>query len=93
MKQRVVYDREFKANALKLSYERSNLSLFAREPGVITKKHYNWRSQHKQRGSESFPGKGNTAVEAKVLAKLKKESACLQQEHEILKKLSDHLQK
>ncbi len=88
MKQRKVYDREFKENAVKLSYERSNLSLFARELGVTTKQLYSWRSQYKQKGSESFPGKGNTAVgdEAKAFAKLKKEHARLQQEHEILKK-------
>lgn len=51
MKERKVYDREFKENAVKLSYERSNLSLFARELGVTTKQLYSWRSQYKQKGS------------------------------------------
>lgn len=36
MQQRKVYSREFKENAVKLSYERSNLSLFARELGYPT---------------------------------------------------------
>lgn len=88
MKQRKVYDCEFKENAVKLSYERSNLSLFSRELGITTKQLYSWRSQYKQKGAESFQGNGNTAVgdEAKAFAKLKKEYARLQQEHEILKK-------
>lgn len=88
MKQRTVYDREFKENAVKLSYDRSNLSLFARELGITIKQLYSWRSQYKQKGSESFPGKGNTAVsdEAKALDQLKREHVRLQQEHEILKK-------
>ena len=88
MKQRKVYNREFKENAVKLSYERDNLSQFARELGISVKQLYRWRSQYKIKGSESFPGNGNTALseDAKALAQLKKEHARLQQEHEILKK-------
>ena len=88
MKQRKVYDREFKENAVKLSYERDNLSQFASELGISVKQLYSWRSQYKLKGSESFPGNGNTGVseDAKALAQIKKEYARLQQEHEILKK-------
>ena len=88
MKQRKVYNREFKENAVKLSYERDNLSQFARELGISVKQLYSWRSQYKIKGSERFPGNGNTALseDAKALAQLKKEHARLQQEHEILKK-------
>ena len=88
MKQRKVYDRAFKENAVKLSYERDNLSQFASELGISVKQLYSWRSQYKLKGSESFPGNGNTAVseDAKALAQIKKEYARLQQEHEILKK-------
>lgn len=95
MRQRKVYDREFKENAVKLSYKRSNLSLFARELDITTKQLYSWRSQYKQKGLESFPGKGNTAVsdEAKALDQLKKEHARLQQEHEILKKAISFISK
>ncbi|MGL5262336.1 MAG: transposase [Bacteroides sp.] len=59
MKQRKVYDREFKENAVKLSYERDNFSQFARELGISVKQLYSWRSQYKLKGSESFPGNGN----------------------------------
>ena len=88
MKKRNVYNREFKENSVKLSYERDNLSQFARELGISVKQLYSWRSQYKLKGSESFPGNGNTALseDAKDLAQLKKEYARLQQEHEILKK-------
>ena len=88
MKQRKVYDREFKENAVKLSYERDNMTQFARELGISVKQLYSWRSQYKIKGSESFPGNGNTAVseDVKALVQLKKEHARLQQEHEILKK-------
>lgn len=73
---------------MKLSYERDNLSQFARKLGISVKQLYSWRSQYKIRGSESFPGNGNTAVseDAKALVQLKKEYTRLQQEHEILKK-------
>ena len=88
MKQRKVYDREFKENTVKLSYDRDNLTQFARELGVSVKQLYSWRSQYKIKGAESFPGNGNIAVseDAKALAQLKKEYARLQHEHEILKK-------
>ncbi len=88
MKRRKVYDREFKENTVKLSYERDNLTQFSRELGISVKQLYSWRSQYRAKGSESFPGNGNTAVseDAKALAQLKKEHARLQQEHEILKK-------
>ncbi|MDU1905916.1 MAG: transposase [Dysgonomonas sp.] len=88
MKKRKVYDREFKENAVRLSSERDNLSQFARELGISVKQLYSWRSQYKIKGTESFPGNGNTAVsdDAKAFAQLKKEHARLQQEHEILKK-------
>lgn len=79
MKPRKVYDRVFKENAVKLSYERDNLSQFARELGISVKQLYSWRSQYKQKDSESFPGNGKAAVsdDAKALAQLKKEHARL----------------
>lgn len=88
MKERKVYDRSFKENAVKLSYERDNMTQFARELGISVKQLYSWRIQYKLKGSESFPGNGNTAVseDAQAFAQLKKEHARLQQEHDILKK-------
>lgn len=58
MKQRKVYDREFKESAIKLSYKRDNLSQFSRELGVSVKQLYSWRSQYKIKGTDSFPSSG-----------------------------------
>ena len=88
MKERKVYDRDFKVNAVKLSYERDNLGQYARELGISVRRLYSWRSQYKTKGAESFPGNGNQAVgdEAKELLRMKKENSRLRQELEILKK-------
>ena len=83
-----MYDRDFKVNAVKLSYERDNLSQYARELGISVRQLYSWRNQYKTKGAECFPGNGNQAVgdEAKELLRMKKENSRLQQELEILKK-------
>lgn len=88
MKERKAYDRAFKEKAVKLSYDRDNMTQFDRELGISVKHLYSWRSQYRIKGSESFPGNGNMPVseDAKAFAQLKKEHARLQQEHEILKK-------
>ena len=54
MKQRKVYDREFKEQAVQLSYERDNLSLF-RELGISRKQLYSWRSQYKETFARQLP--------------------------------------
>ena len=74
MKERKVYDRDFKVNAVKLSYERDNLSQYARELGISVRQLYSWRNQYKTKGAESFPGNGNQAVgdEAKVASNERK---------------------
>lgn len=56
MKQRKVYNREFKESTVKLSYEQDNMTQFARGLGISVKQLYSWRSQYKIKGSESFPG-------------------------------------
>ncbi len=42
MKERKVYDLVFKEQAVQLSYERENLSLFARKLGISVKQLYRW---------------------------------------------------
>lgn len=41
---------------MKFSYERDNMTQFARELGISVKQLYSWRSQYKIKGTESFPG-------------------------------------
>lgn len=88
MKQKKIYDREFKEHAVKLSYQRDDVKSLAIELGITSKLFYSWRSAYRTKGSESFPGRGNVGVspEAKQLVHLKKELERLQKENEILKK-------
>ena len=61
-KPRKNYSREFKENAVKLSYERSNVSDLARELGIRPNFLYRWREESRTKGNESFPGKGKQSV-------------------------------
>lgn len=57
MKQvRKFYDKAFKEKAVQLSYERANLSEFARELGVTAPQLYKWRKEFEEFGEGSFPG-------------------------------------
>jgi len=88
MKERKIYDRDFKENAVRLSLQRDDIRTLARELGVTTKLLYGWRSDFRKKGSESFPGKGNTVVtvQAKEEEQLRKDLDRLRKENEILKK-------
>ena len=88
MKKKCIYDRTFKENAVKLSYQREDLKALAIELGITSKLLYSWRSAYRDNGSESFPGRGNVGVsaEAKQQVQLKKEVERLRKENEILKK-------
>ncbi len=88
MQERKVYDREFKENAVKLSMQRDDISVLARELGIDKDLHCKWRTQYKKNGKESFPGKWHTCVsgESKSVELLKKENLRLPKENDILKK-------
>ena len=87
-KERTHYDKSFKENAVKLSYERKNLSEFARELGIDPLLLHRWRKEFQENGSLSFPGNGVQALseEAKELADLKKKLLEAETERDILKK-------
>jgi transposase len=82
------YDRSFKESAVKLSYERKNLSAVARELGVDAKLLRRWRAEYEQFTGASFQGHGTTRLsdEQKENHRLKKELAKRTLELEILKK-------
>lgn len=88
MKKKRIYDRTFKENAVKLSYQREDIKALAIELGITSKLLYSWRSAYRDKGSESFPGRGNVGVsaEAKQQVQFKKEVERLRKENEILKK-------
>ena len=57
-KQRTHYDKAFKENAVKLSFERKNVSDLAHELGISPALLYRWRKKYQERGESSFPGNG-----------------------------------
>jgi transposase len=82
------YDCTFKENAIKLSYERNNLSAVARELGVDPKMLRRWRSEYEQFKEASFQGQGTIRLteEQKEIHRLKKSLQRRELEVEILKK-------
>ena len=87
-KQNRRYDRSFKESAVKLSYERKNLSALARELGVDPKLLRRWRIEYEQFKGVSFQGKGIARLTDEQLEnqRLKKELHQRNLEIEILKK-------
>ena len=77
MKQvRKIYDKAFKEKAVKLSYERTNVSELARELGGTAPQLYKCRKEFEEFGEGSFPGKGNLKLtpEQEKIHELKKNS-------------------
>jgi transposase len=86
-KPRKNYSREFKENAVKLSFERSNVSDLARELGVRPNALYRWRDESQAKGKECFPenGKQSVTAEQEELLILRKKLIRKEMELEILK--------
>jgi transposase len=87
-RERKIYDRSFKQNAVELSYERSNVSALARELGIDYKMLLRWRKEYEQFESVSFQGNGNARLtdDQKAHKRLEKELSDTKLELEILKK-------
>ena len=69
------YDRKFKENAVKLSYQRDNINDLARELGIRSEMVYRWRRELKEYGTGSFSGHGipNLTPEMREVSELKKQ--------------------
>jgi transposase len=87
-KPRRKFSREFKLRAIELSYERTSVTLLAKELDVRPELIYRWRSELKADKSGSFPGEGNESLspEAQENRQLKKALKDKELELEILKK-------
>lgn len=87
-RERKHYDRKFKENAVKLSYQRDNVNDLARELGIRSELVYRWRKELKEYGTGSFSGHGvpKLTPEMKELSDLKKQIQRIETENEILKK-------
>nr|WP_231380079.1 IS3 family transposase [Flavobacterium sp. CG_9.1] len=93
MKQvRKIYDKAFKEKAVQLSYERTNISEFARELGVTAPQLYKWRKDFEEFGEGSFPGKGNLKLtpDQEKIYELEKKLKDAELERDILKKGNRH---
>lgn len=82
------FTREFKLNAVELSFSRDNIKELANELDVRPELIYRWRSEFASYQGKSFPGNGNPKMneEESELARIKKELAEIKMERDILKK-------
>ena len=87
-KTRKHYEASFKENAVKLSYERKNISELARELGIEATFIYRWRKEYAQYAEGSFPGNGKPkqTAEEKQIAEMEAVLRRKDMEIEILKK-------
>jgi transposase len=87
-RQRRKFTREFKLNAVELSYTRPSITELASELEIRPELLYRWRSEFASYQGKSFPGNGNPKMteEESEVARLKKELAEMRMERDILKK-------
>ena len=81
----LVYDKEFKINAVTLYLSNSkSIKEIAQDLGISRATLGHWVSQYKREGEKSFPGSGHVVNEE--LRALRKELHLVHQERDILKK-------
>lgn len=88
VEERKKYDKEFKLKVVEVSLARGKVKEVAEEYGIEPQTLATWRSQYKHHKEIAFPGYGRkmqTEVE-KGISLLKKESADVRMERDILKK-------
>lgn len=87
MSNRQKYDKEFKANAVKLHLE-TGKSIYdvEEELGIVHGNMNKWVKQYKEKGSDSFPGNGCASGKDLEIQRLKREVKILKEERDILKK-------
>lgn len=87
-RERRTFTREFKLNAVELSFKRWNIVELANELKIRPELIYRWRSEFASYQGKSFPGNGKPKMteEESEIARLKKELADIRMERDILKK-------
>lgn len=82
------YDKSFKENAVKLSYQRASVSSLSKELGISKSQLSKWRKDYEEYGKCSFPGRGveRLSDQDRVILTLEKELKTSKLELEILKK-------
>ncbi|MFQ6601945.1 IS3 family transposase [Flavobacterium sp. C3NV] len=87
------YDRSFKRDVVKLSYEKNDVKQLAEELGILPSLLSRWRNEYLNFGEGSFPGSGYVRVnpEQKIVFELEKKSKGSQIRFEILKNASPYV--
>ena len=87
MKQRQVFSREFKLEAVRLleSADRPAAEV-ARQLGIRRNQLYKWQQELRRRGNGAFQGPGRPSQADEELAQLKRELERVKEERDILKK-------
>jgi len=85
---RRTFNREFKLNAVEMSYKRENIRELAHELDIRPELLYRWRKEFASQETASFPGNGKKKMSPDEAenAKLCKELAEMRMERDILKK-------
>ena len=89
MKDRKIYTKEFKEEAVRLLNKGDRqVTELARNLGVRRNQLYKWREQISQKGSTAFPGHGGRpkADECSEIQRLRRELKQVTEERDILKK-------
>jgi len=87
MKQRQVFNKEFKLEAVRLleSSDRPAAEV-ARQLGIRRNQLYKWQQELRRRGNGAFAGPGRPATHDDELAQLRRELERVKEERDILKK-------
>ena len=81
------YNKEFKVEAVRLSYEEGQgISKTARDLNISKSALYRWRREYGENPEFAFPGKGKMTDKDAEIARLKRALKEAQMEAEILKK-------
>ena len=85
---RRTFSRDFKLNAVELSYKRENIRDLAHELDIRPELLYRWRKELASKETASFPGNGKQKMSPQEAenARLRKELADMRMERDILKK-------
>jgi transposase len=82
------YEREFKANAVRMVTERGRrLSEVARDLGINENMLWRWKRELSEEPEQAFPGKGHLQGKDEEIRQLRKELADVREERDILKKV------
>ena len=85
--ERRTYSKEFKQEAVQLSYDSdSTIAQVAENLGIRPELLYRWRREQRQDGDDAFRGKGMSKASEEEMRRLRRELDQVRMERDILKK-------